>query len=59
MIMTTAEEMARHAGVDPKIFRQALREERFPWHGHYDRWTVAIGSEQHEAMKRVLKELSK
>jgi len=57
MAMTTAEEMAKQAGVNPKTFRQALREEGFHWHGHYDRWTVAIGSEQHKEMERVLRKL--
>jgi hypothetical protein len=42
MAKMTAEEMAKQAGVDPRIFRQALREEKFPWHGYYERWTVEI-----------------
>jgi hypothetical protein len=55
---TTAVEMAKHAGIDPKRFRKALREENFSWHGHNDRWTVDVSSEQHTAMERVLRTLS-
>ena len=58
MAMTTAEEMAKEAGVNPKTFRQALRKQRFHWHAHYDRWTVALGSDEHASMQRVLRELS-
>jgi cyclopropane fatty-acyl-phospholipid synthase-like methyltransferase len=59
MAKTTAKEMARQAGVDPRIFRQALREEKFPWHGYYERWTVESGSDQHAEMQRVLRKLSR
>ncbi len=59
MAMTTAEEMAKQAGVNPRTFRQALRKERFAWHAHYDCWTVAIGNDEHAAMQRVLRKLSK
>jgi hypothetical protein len=58
MATTTAVDMAKRAGLDPKRFRQALREENFGWHGHNDRWTVRIGSAEHAAMERVLKKLS-
>lgn len=51
---TTAEQMAKQAGVNPRVFRKALREERFPWHFEWERWTVEIGSEQHRAMENVL-----
>lgn len=52
---TTAQEMAKQAGVDARVFRQALNEENFPWHVYYERWTVEVGSEQHQAMQRVLR----
>jgi hypothetical protein len=50
--------MAKQAGIDPKRFRKALRDERFSWHNNNDRWTVDVGSEQHMAMERVLRKLS-
>jgi hypothetical protein len=56
---TTAVEMAKKAGVDPKTFRQALRDAKFPWHHHNDRWTVELGRERHAAMKKVLEKLSR
>lgn len=59
MIMTTAVEMAKRARIDPKIFRQALREEKFPWHVHNDYWKVEVGSERHSAMERVLKDVTR
>ena len=58
MATIAAEEMAKKAGVNPQTLRQALPEASFPWHAHYDRWTVEIGSAQHEAMQRVLRGLS-
>ena len=59
MATTTAIEMANQAGIDPKIFRRALRGEKFPWHTPNERWTVELDSEQHRAMQRVLRKLSK
>jgi hypothetical protein len=50
--------MAKEADIDPKGFRQALRDERFHWHEHNDRWTVERGSEEHRAMQLVLRKLS-
>jgi hypothetical protein len=51
--------MAKQAGIDPKSFRKALRDERLSWHNRNDRWTVDVGSLQHMAMERVLRKLSK
>jgi len=45
--------MAKQAGIDPKRFRSALRK-NFHWHQRYARWTVQIGSKEHDCMKRVL-----
>ena len=59
MATTRAVDMAKQAGIDPKRFRKALRDEHFRWHNHNDRWTAGIGSEQHTAMERVLQNLSK
>ena len=59
MATTSAVDMAKQAGIDPKSFRKALRDERLSWHNHNDRWTVEIGSEQHMVMERVLRKLSK
>jgi hypothetical protein len=55
---TSAAEMARRAGVDPKAFRQALRDENLPWHRHNDSWTVFVGSPKHRDMQRVLARLT-
>jgi len=54
MATTTANEMANRAGVNPQLFRQALRSEKFAWHLDWERWKVEIGSEQHQAMERTL-----
>ena len=57
MEKVTAVEMARAAGVNPKKFRRALRQENFPWHEHSDRWTVGLDSPEHRDMSRVLEHL--
>jgi len=57
-MMTRAVDMAKQACIDPKKFRAALRKEKFAWHKHNDRWTVVIGSLEHAAMERVLREIS-
>ena len=50
----TATEMAIKADIDPKRFRQALRNEQLPWHVHNACWTVLRGSKEHSDMKLVL-----
>ena len=50
-------EMAEKAGVNPKVFRSALRKTGFSWHGHYDRWEVPQGSVEHAKMQEVLDSL--
>jgi hypothetical protein len=55
MVRITAIEMANQANIDPKSFRQALREEDFVWHKPNDRWTVELGSDHHVAMIGVLR----
>ena len=52
MATTSAEDMAKQAGIDPKRFRKALRDERFSWHNHNDRWTVG---RQHTGLGDTLK----
>lgn len=56
---TTAAEMARTVGVDPKTFRQALRDAKFPWHRHNDNWSVEIDSPEHSSMRTVMVTLLK
>jgi phage antirepressor YoqD-like protein len=58
VMMTRAVDMAKQVGIDPKRLRAALRKENFVWHKHNDRWTVVIGSFEHAAMERVLREIS-
>lgn len=53
----SAPEMARAAGIDPKAFRQALRDEDLPWHDYRDPWIVFVGSPEHKDMQRVLARL--
>jgi hypothetical protein len=55
--MVTAVEMAEEAGVNPKVFRAALRKEYFRWHLRDARWTVEKDSLEHEDMRRVLQSL--
>ncbi|KSB88421.1 hypothetical protein AS593_05155 [Caulobacter vibrioides] len=50
----TAVEMARAAGVDPKRFRQKLREARLAWHAHNAPWRVVEHGPRHEQMVAVL-----
>jgi hypothetical protein len=50
MVPIAAIEMANQAKIDPKVLRQALREENFDWHKPDDRWTVELGSDHHMAM---------
>jgi hypothetical protein len=57
--MITAEEMAKEAGVNPKVFRAALRKEKFRWHIHNAPWCVREGSSEHRDMLRVLNGLNK
>ncbi len=42
--MIAAVEMEKEADVPAKKFRNALREQKFIWHVHNDRWTVPLGS---------------
>ncbi|MER9507873.1 hypothetical protein [Mesorhizobium sp. M0579] len=51
---TNAADMARAVGVDPKAFRQALRNANFPWHKRNDDWVVDLDSAEHSAMRTVL-----
>jgi hypothetical protein len=50
-------DIAKEVEIDPKRFRQALRDERFHWHMHNDRWTAERGSDEHKAMQQVLRKL--
>jgi hypothetical protein len=56
---STAKEMARAVGINPKLFRHALRKQHFGWHKHYATWKVQIDSAQHIAMQKVLATLLK
>jgi hypothetical protein len=56
--IVTAVEMADAVGVDPKTFRQALRDQHFSWHRHNERWEVEEGSAEHQDMRHVLATLT-
>jgi len=51
---TFAHFCADAAGVDPKTFRQALRDHHFSWHRHNAPWEAEEGSSKHRDMLRVL-----
>ena len=51
---TTAADMARLRGIDPKRFRAALRRAGLQWHSHNGRWEVRVGSPEHCDLVRVL-----
>ena len=53
-----AADMARHAGIDPKKFRQALRDAELAWHKHGGRWKVFRDSPEHKDMLSVLNSLT-
>jgi isoleucyl-tRNA synthetase len=53
----TAIEMAGEAHIDPKKFREALRDKKPEWHDLFDRWTVDINSREYKDMLDVLNEL--
>jgi hypothetical protein len=58
--LTSAADMARSVGVDPKAFRQALRDAQFPWqHQLNDDWNVELDSAEHSSMRTVLVTLLK
>lgn len=54
---TTAADMARAAGVDPKRFRAALRSAGLAWHREGTPWNVEIGGPRHRQMEAVLQSL--
>ncbi len=56
--LVTAPDMARNAGIDPKKFRQALRDAELAWHKHGGRWKVFCDSPEHKDMLRVLNRLT-
>ena len=58
MYTVTAIEMADESGTPPKKFRDALRRAGLKWHGKGQRWTVEVGSKEHEDMKRALRSLT-
>jgi transposase-like protein len=52
--LTTAVEMAREVGITAHTFRVWLRWAGLPWHEYYyKRWTVVVGSPEHEDMLTV------
>ena len=58
--LTSAADMARSVGVDPKAFRLALRDAQFPWqHQLNGDWNVELDSPEHSSMRTVLVTLLK
>ncbi len=53
----TAKEIAHHHGIDPKRYRQALRNAAFSWYVWGAPWTVTEGSTRHKQMMKVLEGL--
>lgn len=54
-MLVTAAEIAREHGLDPKRYRQALRDAKLSWYVWGAPWTVHSGSSQHEDLLRVLR----
>lgn len=54
----TAAEIARANGIDPKRYRQALRDASFSWYVWGSPWTVEAGSAKHEDLLRVLRSIT-
>jgi len=52
--LVMASDMAVAVGIDPKAFRQALRDANLTWHQEHDFWIVERGSPQHADMQKVL-----
>jgi hypothetical protein len=50
----TAVEMVGNDQSKAKVFRAALRKQRFPWHRHNARWMVRRDGPEHDAMRGVL-----
>ena len=53
-MLVTAAEIARTHGLDPKRYRQALRDAKLSWYVRGAPWTVKTGSSQHRDLLRVL-----
>jgi hypothetical protein len=53
-MLVTAAEIARAHGLDPKRYRQALRDAKLSWYVWGAPWTVPAGSSQHDDMLHVL-----
>lgn len=56
-LLKSAVQMAREAGVAPKLFREALRKADLKWHSHNARWEVWAGSAEHRDMQTVLERI--
>jgi hypothetical protein len=52
--ITTAADMARLRGIDPKRFRTSLRRAGLQWHSHNGLWEVRVGSAEHRDLLCVL-----
>lgn len=55
--LTTANEMATKVDIDPKVFRQALRDANLSWHEPDTEWTVPRDSPEYKDMEKVLHQL--
>jgi hypothetical protein len=53
----TASEMASTVDIDPKVFRQALRDAKLPWHEPDTEWKVLRDSQEYKDMEGVLHQL--
>lgn len=52
--LVTAVEMVGGDRSKAKVFRAALRRQKFPWHRHNERWMVRRDGVEHDAMRKVL-----
>jgi hypothetical protein len=51
--LTTAADMAHAIGIEPDLFRNALRSAGYPRKRNTD-WGVAVGSSAHSEMRTIL-----
>lgn len=57
VLFVTAIELAKAPGVNPKMYRSALRGAQLKWRSRYERWRVPEDSPEHHEMLHVLKRL--
>lgn len=55
-MMTTAIDLARKYGINPKRARNALRAAELPWHQKNQRWRYGADTDEAREMEAVVKQ---